>query len=234
MDTLKNDIVPIGSFEACPVTVTGDYLTYPGVVRVGGPFDYATLYNEYVNTIGNLENKFLVSLKDILIDATPEEVKKHLVALGWEGNNYISYSLRKFGTNELVDAVLPETRKVLSAFDTIFRQQFMCAKPNTRLKPHIDNINCETHGFKVHIPINTRYHVFVAENGIYNRYVLEPGYAYYLNSSLMHFVANPYNETRVNLSFQLASDELIHNGEAMQPTNKMINHEDENEIYSVL
>jgi hypothetical protein len=234
MDTLRDDIVPIGSFEACPVTVTGNYLEYPGVVKISSLFDYKKLYKEYVNTIPNLENKFLKNLKDILIGTTPEEVKDHLIKLGWEGNNYISYSIRKFGTNELVDAVLPETRKTLSNFGTIFRQQYMCAKPNTRLKPHIDNLNCEVHGFKVHIPINTRYHVFVAKEGIYYRYVLEPGYAYYLNSSLTHFVANPYNETRVNLSFQLASDIMIHNGEEVQPTNKMINHEDENEIYSVL
>lgn len=234
MDTLKNDIVPIGDFEAVPVTVTGNYLEYPGVVRVGGPFDYAKLHEEYTNTIPNLENKFLTNLKDILIDATPVEVKNHLVALGWEGNNYISYSIRKFGTNDLVDAVLQETRNTLAEFGTIFRQQYMCAKPMTRLQPHIDNLNCEVHGFKVHIPINTRYHVFVEEGGNYNRYVLEPGYAYYLNSSLMHFVANPYPETRVNLSFQLASDELIHSGTIMPPTNQMKDHGDEDEIYSIL
>ena len=154
MDTLTNDIVPIGNFETIPVTITGNYLTYPGVIKIGGPYDTALLFDEYNNTFRSLENNFLTALKDILIDATPKEVKEHLVKLGWEGNDYISYSLRHFGTNILKDEVQHNTKVTLESFGDTFRQQYMCAAPKKRLKPHVDNINCEVHGFKIHIPIN--------------------------------------------------------------------------------
>lgn len=233
MDTLTNDIVPIGAFEACPVTVTGDYLTYPGVVRIGGPFDYKLLYREFKDTIPLLDNKFLKSLKDILIDASPEEVKENLISLGWEGDNYKTYSIRQFGTNILSEAVLLYTRQVLSKFRIIFRQQYMCAKPMARLKPHIDNLNCEIHGFKVHIPLNVNYYVFVESKNGYNKYVLPPGYAYYLNSSLTHFVVNPTETDRINLSFQLASDELIHKGDIVSPVSHITDPENIDEIYAI-
>jgi hypothetical protein len=235
MDTLTNDIVPIGDFESIPVTITGDYLTYPGVIKIGGPFNTEELFKEYISTIKSLENNFLTSLKDILINATPKEVKEHLVKLGWEGNDYTSYSLRNFGTNVLKDQVQTNTRQVIELFGDTFRQQYMCAASKKRLKPHIDNLNCEIHGFKIHIPINVKYHVFVknAKNNKFDIYVLEPGYAYYLNSCLTHFVANPYNETRVNLSFQLASDILIKNGTTITPIAQLQNEEDENEIYTI-
>jgi hypothetical protein len=236
MDTLTNDIVPIGDFETIPVTITGNYLTYPGVIKIGGPYDTALLFDEYNNTFRSLENNFLTALKDILIDATPKEVKEHLVKLGWEGNDYISYSLRHFGTNILKDEVQHNTKVTLESFGDTFRQQYMCAAPKKRLKPHVDNINCEVHGFKIHIPINVNYHVFVknTNNEKFDTYILEPGYAYYLNSCLPHFVANPYNKLRVNLSFQLASDKLIREGKVMQPTRQLQDESDENEIYAIL
>jgi len=235
MDTLKNDIVPIGDFETIPVNVTGDYLKYPAVVSIAGPFNTAILFEEYINTSKSLENNFLNSLEDILIDATPKEVKKHLVKLGWNGNDHISYSLRKFGTNILKDEVMKNTKSVLESFGPTFRQQYMIAAPKKRLKPHIDNLNCEVHGFKIHIPISTKYHVFVKNsiNEKFGVYVLEPGYAYYLNSCLPHFVANPYDETRVNLSFQLASDKLIQNGDKMFNIKQLEDEENENEIYAI-
>jgi hypothetical protein len=102
----------------------------------------------------------------------------------------------------------------------------MLAKSKASLKPHIDNKNCEVHGFKIHIPLNCLYTCYVINNdGMYDEFNLEPGYAYYLNSSKMHFVVNHQPVDRVNLAFQLASDFLINAGLIISPTRTVIDYD---------
>jgi len=167
----------------------------------------------------SLDYDFLKAVEPILVDATLDEVKLKLRSLGWQNHNYKTLSLREFGTNTLLPQVGPITARTLEHFGLVFRQQYMLAKPKTGLLPHIDNTNCEVHGFKIHIPLNCMYTCYVENaEGTYDQFKLEPGYAYYLNSAKMHFVFNHEDVERALLSFQLASDFLINAGLKIQPT----------------
>ena len=209
-NTLINDIVPLGNFEAIPVTVTGDYLKYPGIVRIGGPFNTDSLYQEFADVRDQLDPAFLKSRADRLIDCSVEEIRDAMGKLGWANSAYKALPMRVTGSNTLLDFIGPYTRSVLAGFGQVFRQQYMLAKPRAALRPHIDNQNCEVHGFKVHIPLNCLYTACIMnDSGEYDVYDLEQGYAYYFNSSRMHFVVNHTDIERVNIAFQLSADDLI-------------------------
>lgn len=218
-NTLINDIVPIGAFETIPVTITGNYLQYPGVVRIGGPFNIHAMINEFYNVRDSLDYDFLKTMEPHLVGSSLDDVKQNLRSLGWTNHNYKTFAIRESGTNTLLPQIGPITRRTLDHFGSVFRQQYMIAKPKATLKPHIDNTNCEMHGFKIHIPLNCVYTCYVQNDvGTYDEFNLEPGYAYYLNSSKMHFVINHQEVERVNLAFQLASDFLINHGLVMSPS----------------
>ena len=225
-NTLINDIVPIGTFETLPVTVTGEYLNYPSVVRIGGPFNIHAMMDEFNQVKDSLDYDLLKTMEPYLVDSSLDDLKNNLSSLGWTNHNYKTLSIRELGTTNLLNQIGPITRRTLNHFGNVFRQQYMLAKSKASLKPHIDNKNCEVHGFKIHIPLNCLYTCYVINNDeMYDEFNLEPGYAYYLNSSKMHFVVNHQPVDRVNLAFQLASDFLINAGLIISPTRTVTDYD---------
>ena len=207
-----NDIVPVGDFEALPVTMTyTSYQDYPDVVVLASyKFDTKPLIDEFFQVESQmLEHFFIPERKDHLINVSEGEIRQHLSDLGFTKSNYRVHSLRQLGTQENNQFVRTQTGLCLNKFSTIFRQQYMVAEVGLIIAPHIDNKNIALHGFRIHIPLHPFYIGFETDGGIFNLYRLNPGVPVFVNFCRSHFVVNPLGHKRVNIAFQLSDDALL-------------------------
>lgn len=217
---LEDDIFPLGKFETLPVNsiLDGKAESYPNVTFIKRVW-HEDLLDEalkHINIIGN--NYVKPRLEHVSVST--EELIDTLAGVGFYKGSYQSYSLRKIGTAELEDWVLPNTRKF---FDTLsvktFRQQYAVAYPKWNTQLHRDHKDFLTHGFRAMVPLSADVYMgYEDSNGNALVYRLERGGMYFVNIANMH---RGFNESetkdRINLIMQMDSDKLVVNSEEMHP-----------------
>lgn len=220
---LDDDIFPLGSFEATQVSSikNGHPESYPNIVLLKTLSCLDQLRLEAVRHIEIIGKKYV---KDRIGNLNPdlgiEGVKQVLTAVGFTKETYQSYSLRKLGTNQLEDFVLPITRKLFEDLNfSCFRMQYAVAAPGWRTRFHIDHRNFNTHGFRGMVPIDSPAYLSYLENKTEIVYELLPGNMYFVNIAKLHRGFNPQVTERTNLLFQMASDELVVQGTSLPPLN---------------
>lgn len=208
MFNYSNDILPLGGFEAIPVTSQLDPIpeNYHDVVKLNIPTNVHKLRSEW-ESYPKQGNYFKERMR--YFQNPIKETIELFTDLGFSQENYNAYPLRKTGTNILNDDVGPYTRGLLESFETkLFRQQYVLAQPGWETKLHIDHPDFSTHGFRVFIPIDVAYMGF--EDKVYE---LPPGNCYFVNIAKLH--KGITKKERVVIMCQMASDSLILSGEKM-------------------
>lgn len=217
---LDDDILPLGKFETLPVTsiLDGNALSYPDVTFIKHVEykDMLTESIEHINIVGNNYVKPRLSH----ISVSPEDLMQTLAEVGFFKGSYQSYSLRKIGTADLEDWVLPKTKEF---FDTLpvktFRQQYAVAFPGWNTQLHRDHGDFLTHGFRAMVPLSADVYMgYEDDNGKSIVYRLKRGGLYFVNIAKMH---RGFNESesvnRINLIMQMCSDELVVNSSPLKP-----------------
>ena len=211
--TLREDIVPMGRFEAIPVhhIRSAQAHDYPNVVVIKPLPQIEDLKRESVAHLATIGKKYLKERAGFLDPRiSPDDHKRYLASLGFGKDQYQSFSLRKLGTNQLEDFVGPVTREF---FETLgvptFRQQHTMSSNGWKTKLHRDHEDFTIHGFRGMVPLNAPVYLgYVGPRGENLVYRLDPGHLYFANIAKYHRGFAVQNE-RVAIMFQMASDQLV-------------------------
>lgn len=223
---LEDDILPLGKFETIPVTHTLDGLaeSYPNVTLIRDDIDYLPMLEESYKHMERIGFNYVQPRLNAINKLVDEKVLRDVLGhVGFFKGSYQSYSLRKLGTNELEDWVLPNTRKF---FDTLsvktFRQQYAVAAPGWNTRLHRDHSNFRTHGFRAMVPLSADvYMAYEDEFGNSIVYKLKRGGMYFVNIAKMHRGFNESLTTdRINLIMQMENDSLVSDLE-IEPLNDL-------------
>lgn len=217
---LNDDILPLGKFETLPVSsiLDGSASAYPDVTFIKH-VEYEDMLKESIEHISIIGNNY-VKPRLSHVSVSPEDLMQTLAEVGFFKGSYQSYSLRKIGTADLEDWVLPKTREF---FDTLpvktFRQQYAVAFPGWNTQLHRDHGDFLTHGFRAMVPLSSDVYMgYEDDNGNSLVYRLKRGGMYFVNIAKMH---RGFNESesvdRINLIMQMCSDELVINSEPLKP-----------------
>lgn len=205
-----NDILPLGDFEAVPVSsLIPPYPEhFPNVVNLNKPTNVDKLKEDFNNfkKTGNYFKDRAKYFKNNFKDTV-----QLFDDLGFSFSNYKAYPIRELGTNILKSDLGEYTSALLNNFGVpLFRQQYVVASKGWSTKFHIDHPDFTLHGFRVFIPIDHAYIGF--KEGIYK---LNAGECYFVNIAKLHrgFSA----DTRVVIMCQMASDKLIRGKSATLP-----------------
>lgn len=212
---LEDDILPLGDFEALPVTHEKDGMdySYPNVSTIRTDINYESLLEEaliHIDLVGNVYVKDRVS--NINNSIEEDTLRNVLAGVGFYKGSYQSYSLRRYGTAELEEWVLPHTRKFFENLPVkTFRQQYAVAFPGWNTKLHRDHNNFKRHGFRAMVPLSADvYMAYEDSRGNPLVYQLKRGGMYFVNIAKMH---RGFNESltkdRINLIMQMDSDKLV-------------------------
>lgn len=219
---LEDDIFPLGKFETIPVTHIKDGLaeSYPYVTRISDNINYEELLaeaEEHMKIVGfNYVKPRMSALNPNVNENILRDVLEHV---GFFKGSYQSFSLRKTGTNELEDWVMPKTRSFFKSLPVkTFRQQYAVAYPGWNIKLHRDHENFRTHGFRAMVPLSADvYMAYEDSDGKNIVFKLSRGGMYFVNIAMMH---RGFNESetkdRVNLIFQMDSDKLVVNSSPVE------------------
>lgn len=217
---LKNDIFGYGEYESIKTDILLDGIpkNYNNVVKLFEIKNIDILYEESIEHIKLIGEKYVKErVLNLPENTTKEDLKDVLTEVGFVIGTYQGYGLRKLGTNELLDVILPETRKLLTKFPVkIYRQQYAIAFNDWNVKYHIDHDNYNIHGFRCMIPLNNNVNIVFRENNQNILYVLKPGFAYFVNIGNTHRAFHYGEVDRMNLMFQMNSDKLILEGEKLK------------------
>lgn len=222
---LTDDILPLGQFETIPVTCTidGESESYPNVSLIYTNIDYKSLLDEsyeHIKIVGfNYVKPRLSAINKEIDENTLRNVLSHV---GFCKGSYQSYSLRKVGTNELEDWVLPNTRKFFNSLPVnTFRQQYAVAALGWNTRLHRDHKDFKTHGFRAMVPLSADVYMgYEDSNGNNIVYKLLRGNMYFVNIAKMHRGFNESTSTdRINLIMQMDSDILIDQKEILPLSN---------------
>lgn len=219
---LADDILPLGKFETIPVLpiLDGNAESYPNVSIISETIDTDTLLQEAYTHMRIIGFNYVKPRLQYINPAVTEEILRETLAdVGFYKGSYQSYSLRKVGTNELEDWVLPKTRNFfkLLPFNT-FRQQYAVAAPKWNTKLHRDHANFKLHGFRVMVPLNADVFMGYEINNKNIIYRLKKGGMYFVNIAKMHRGFNESETTeRINLIMQIDTDSIIINSKELDP-----------------
>jgi len=217
---LTDDILPLGKFETLPVTskLDGKPDSYPNVTFIKNVDieDMLTESHKHIEIIGNGYVK--PRLQHVSVNA--DDLIETLADVGFYKGSYQSYSLRKIGTAELEDWVLPATKKFFDDLPIpVFRQQYAVAYPSWNTQLHRDHKDFLTHGFRAMIPLSSDVYMGYedsCENPLVYR--LNRGGMYFVNISKMHRGFNgSQTSDRINLIMQMTSDQLILDSKPLTP-----------------
>jgi len=217
---LADDILPLGTFETLPVNAKlgGKPDGYPNVTFIKKVF-HDDLLDEALKHIEIIGDNYVRPRIEHL-SVSEEDLRDTLTGVGFYKGSYQSYSLRKIGSSELEDWVLPSTLKF---FDDLpvntFRQQYAVAYPKWNTQLHRDHKDFLTHGFRAMVPLSADVYMgYEDDNGNPIIYRLERGGMYFVNIAKMHRgFNNSENEDRINLIMQMDSDDLVINSKEMEP-----------------
>ncbi|MCZ0932207.1 MAG: hypothetical protein OXJ52_03530 [Oligoflexia bacterium] len=207
----SHDILPLGDYEAMPVTSTllPYPCNYPEVVCLNMKTNVKSLKRDFLEF--NKESNYFKSRAKFFKNSFRETVKL-FEDIGFHKKTYQAYSLRKIGTNILLNNVGLYTKNFLNSLNIVlFRQQYVVAKKGWNTKLHIDHPNFKIHGYRLLIPIDTAFIGFER-----NIYLLEPGDCYFVNIARKHRGFSFYKERAV-IMCQMASDSLILFGKKVKP-----------------
>jgi hypothetical protein len=220
---LEDDILPLGNFESLPVICEkdGEADSYPNVSLISENIDYITLTNEAKIHIEKIGPKYVKERLTKINKKINEEVLRDILAdAGFYKGIYQSYSLRKLGTSEIEDWVLPKTRSFFNSLNVkTFRQQYAVAFPGWNTKLHRDHKNFKTHGFRAMVPLNSDVYMAYEDcNKNMLIYKLKRGGMYFVNIAKMHRGFNDsLTEKRINLIMQMDSDFLVNRSAEVKP-----------------
>ena len=207
-----HDILPLGNFEAMPVTsMLPPYPNnYPEVVRLSIKANVDHLRMDFLRF--NKKGDYFKSRVKYFKNSFRETVKI-FEDIGFHRETYQAYPLRKIGTNTLLSSIGKYTRFFLNSLEVIlFRQQYVVAKKGWNTKLHIDHPNFKIHGYRLLIPIDPAFIGFKQ-----NIYYLKSGDCYFINIGRKHR-GFTFHKERVVIMAQMASDKLILSGEKIKPT----------------
>lgn len=199
------DILPVGKFEAIPVTSSVEPIpdNFPNWIKLDIQVDVDRLRQEYLEYPKNRSKHYFREMAKHLPKDRVKETVKIFTENGFGIDDYIVYPLRVIGTNKLTDYVGSYTKQLLENIGVpLFRQQYVFATKTWETKIHTDHPNFATHGYRMFIPIDPAYMVVNGEN-----VEMTPGWAYYVN------VARPHKGftkgDRVVIVASMASDRLV-------------------------
>ena len=217
---LEDDILPLGKFETLPVTskLDGTPDSYPDVTFIKNVDidDMLAESHKHIKIIGN----GYVKPRLEYVSVGTDDLMETLAGVGFYKGSYQSYSLRKLGTAELEDWVLPATRKFFNDLPvSVFRQQYAVAYPGWNTQLHRDHKDFLTHGFRAMVPLSADVYMAYEDNTGNNLvYRLDRGGMYFVNIAKMHRGFNESQTTdRINLIMQMNSDEMILNSKPLTP-----------------
>lgn len=222
---LEDDILPLGKFETLPVTHELDGLpnSYPYVSLIKDGIDYETMLSEskvHMDTVGF--NYVKPRIKEINSKVNEDILRDVLGSVGFYKGSYQSFSLRKIGTADLEDWVLPATRKFFNSLPIkTFRQQYAVAYPGWNTQLHRDHKDFKTHGFRAMVPLSADVYMgYEDANGSNIVFRLKRGGMYFVNIAMMHRGFNESKDVeRVNLIMQMENDSLVVNSTPLTPIN---------------
>ena len=217
---LEDDILPLGKFESLPIIsiLDGRPESYPNVSFIKH-LEYSEMLKEsltHINIVG--DNYVKPRLNHISV--SPDSLMKTLGEVGFFKGSYQSYSIRKLGTSELEEWVLPKTREFFDTLPTkTFRQQYAVAFPGWNTQLHRDHSNFLTHGFRAMVPLSADVYMgYEDDRGNPLIYRLSRGGMYFVNIAKMHRGFNESQSTnRINLIMQMCSDELVIDSTQLMP-----------------
>jgi hypothetical protein len=200
----KNDILPVGDFEAIPVYSSIEPVpeNFPNYIRLNIQVDVTKLRQEWEvfpkDIVKHYWRQMAKHFKNSLRE-TLEIFKEQ----GFKIDNYKVFPLRAIGTNTLSENVGPYTREVLENVGVpLFRQQYVYATSTWETNTHFDHPTFAIHGFRMFIPIDPAYMIVDGED-----IELTPGFAYFVNIARPHKAFS--KGERVVIMAQMASDKLI-------------------------
>lgn len=217
---LDDDILPLGKFETLPVKpqLDGKPESYPNVTFIKRVW-HKDLLDEALKHIDTIGNNYVKPRLD-RVSVSAEDLMDTLSGVGFYKGSYQSYSLRKIGTAELEDWVLPNTRNFFNTLPVkTFRQQYAVAYPKWNTQLHRDHKDFLTHGFRAMVPLSADVYMgYEDDAGNTLVYRLERGGMYFVNIAKMH---RGFNESktkdRINLIMQMNSDEMVVNSTPLDP-----------------
>jgi hypothetical protein len=132
-------------------------------------------------------------------------------------------------------------KKIVDSFPNIRQTVITCHPPNTFIDQHIDSDNY----VKVHIPIKTNKNsYFIFEDEKFN---LEVGNAYLVNTALMHGTDNQGDSDRIHLIFKITEEDALHlmeteyildhtllDFDVLELPNFKFNYQDLNDFYQIV
>lgn len=218
---LKEDIFGYSNFESEPIDTTFSVLPndYANVVKLMPIDNTKILTEEAVEHLSIFEkNYFKQRIQNLPDNITPEIIRDVLTDIGFTIGTYQGYGLRIPGTNNLLPNLKPHTTNFIKQFPTLtFRQQYAVAFKGWNVKYHIDHTDYSLHGYRCMVPLNSPVHIVFKEKNENCLYRLNPGYCYFVNIGNLHRAFHPYEEPRINLSFQMNSAKVICSGEKLYP-----------------
>lgn len=219
----EQDILPIGRFEAIPVRcrTLGRAEDYPDVVRLQTVKSLEILLEEAVRVLKRFSDNRYVGDRIAYMDKRIpfRDWRNYLADMGFSPDVYETFPIRKLGSNELEDFVLPATKNFLSNLGVeVFRQQYAVSQSGWKTKYHSDHGDFKTHGFRGMLPLNEpAFMGYKDHRGQHLIYRLEPGQLHFVNIVKQHR-GFTFSGPRIALLFQMASDELLfQSGRALEP-----------------
>lgn len=202
-----------GTAELKPMTFTwshGQANEYPLAVPLFPVPNYSQLLQEYRESVEKLSPNYLLDRAELL-PASLFLTETVLAQYGFDGVNYTAHSFHEVGKTNLVEAVGIQSKEFIEKhFESFARVHYAAAKPNWSSTWHRDCWHFKQHGFRIHIPLSApaHYHFLDAENRL-EKFVLDVGWAWFVNIAYLHKSFNPSQETRVSILLQMMTDRLL-------------------------
>jgi len=240
LELIKTESIwPFGDYDYLNVTAKHEKLEeYPHVVKIGS-IDHVTLFNDYKSIYSSILAAAEEEYNELDNTIAPQMIEKgfdpkdgiygiHLAGVG-NLNNFYCNKIHDKDTGEFFDFIPKTTLDEIEKFGTAHRSEYF-VKPEQEYETnwHIDygNDGHFKHGFRILMPLSClTYLSFLNDSRQQMYYKLDPGAAYFVNTSVLHrgFAVNCGPHGRVFLHIALDNDKPILDGEILQSGIDMLN-----------